>query len=416
MSAASKRGLNLRQWKEPSISKASISHTPIGNLWVPLRYLPGEPGTPAVQAGERVLQGQALTTLPIDGRPPVYAPLAGQIIDIQCIDHPYLGASTPCAVMHPDADSGPDTTRPLDTDSIQAQEILSRCKNAGIIDEIDGCYLAEKLRKGAQQGCAILVADALDDQPYCTSALRTLIERRTEVGRGTVLAAAAVGAARSCIAAYRPASVAPYLPLDADGVTVLELTGRYPCLSELMNQMNLWGGGIRIGVQAAAALARAVSTLSKQRSLMVTVGGPCLQRPVNFCTALGTLTSELIERCVFRRQPGLVIYGGAMTGRLGDLGQPVPLTPQMTSILLYPTPHSQGNGRCVGCGRCSEVCPMGLAPALIARVHSRGNDRAVKKLKADQCISCGCCSFVCPMGCEVTEAVCDAKGTLTTKG
>ena len=59
---------------------------------------------------------------------------------------------------------------------------------------------------------------------------------------------------------------------------------------------------------------------------------------------------------------------------------------------------------------------MGLAPALIARVHCRGNDRAVKKLKADQCISCGCCSFVCPMGCEVTEAVCDAKGTLTTKG
>ena len=42
--------------------------------------------------------------------------------------------------------------------------------------------------------------------------------------------------------------------------------------------------------------------------------------------------------------------GGVMTGRLGDFDHPVPLTPQMTSILLYPSPPPEGQGRCVGCG------------------------------------------------------------------
>ena len=109
--------------------------------------------------------------------------------------------------------------------------------------------------------------------------------------------------------------------------------------------MRLWGGGIRIGVQAAAALSRAVTSLSKQRSVMVTVGGPCVREAANFRTVTGTLASELIERCVLRREPRLIVYGGVMTGRLGDPDRPVPITPQMTSILLYPTHTLKGSGR-----------------------------------------------------------------------
>ena len=91
---------------------------------------------------------------------------------------------------------------------------------------------------------------------------------------------------------------------------------------------------------------------------MVTLGGPCLKTAVNFVVPLGTLTSELWERCVFRREPGMVVYGGVMTGRLGDFDHPVPLTSQMTSILLYPASLPEGQGRCVGCGRCDLRCPF----------------------------------------------------------
>lgn len=411
MSAWSGRGLNLRQWKEQSIAQPSILHRPQGKLWVPLRTQPNQSILPIVHSGDRVELGQALSHFAGSDLPAALAPLAGEVIGIQRLDHPYLGKGLDCALLRAE-DEMVDAADALDTDAIGPQEILSRCRNAGILDELDGTPLDQKLSRAAREGCTILVADALDDQPYCTSKLRTLIERPSDVGRGTVLAATAVGASRSCIAAYRPASVAPYLPLDVEGVPVLELTGRYPCLPELMEQMRLWGKGIRIGVQAAAALSRAVSSLSKQRSVMVTVGGPCVRTAANFRVVTGTLTSELIQQCAIRRKPGLVVYGGAMTGRLGYLEHPVPITPQMTSILLYPPPSKAGTGRCVGCGRCSEVCPMGLIPALIARAYYRGSDRSLKGLHSNRCIGCGCCSFVCPMGCDVSQAAYSAAHRL----
>ena len=405
VSALSKRGLKLRQWKEQSISQPSVFHRPKEEIWVPLRAQTKEKSFCAVSPGECVELGQVLSYTTGNGQPAVFAPLAGEVSDIRTLDHPYLGKELECAVLRPKPGIDVDHPPKLDVDSASSQEILSRCGNAGIIDELDGLPLAQKLAQAARDGCSILVVDALDDQPYCTSGLRTLIERRAEVGQGAVLAAAVAGASRSCIAAYRPAAVAPYLPLEAGGVSVLELTGRYPCLAELVDQMQLWGGGIRIGVQAAAALSQAVVSLTKQQSVMVTVGGPCVRTATNFRVTTGTLTSELIDQCALRREPGLIVYGGAMTGRPGELDRPVPITPQMTSILLYPTPPPQGAGRCVGCGRCSEVCPRGLVPALIARAQQNGNIRAVKGLAANRCIGCGCCSFVCPMGCDTAEAV-----------
>lgn len=405
MSALSKRGLKLRQWKEQSISQPSVFHRPRGELWVPLRAQAKEKAVCAVSPGECVQLGQALSHTVSDGLPAVFAPLAGEVAAVRTLDHPYLGRELECAVLRPEPELDVGHAPKLNVDSVSSKEILSRCGNAGIIDELDGRPLAQKLSQAAQDGCSILVVDALDDQPYCTSGLRTLIERQADVGQGAVLAAAVAGASRSCIAAYRPASVAPYLPLEAGGVSVLELTGRYPCVAELADQMQLWGGGIRIGVQAAAALSQAVVSLTKQRSVMVTVGGPCVRTATNFRVTTGTLTSELIDQCALRRQPGLVVYGGAMTGLPGELDQPVPITPQMTSILLYPAPPSQGAGRCVGCGRCSEVCPRGLVPALIARAQKSGKTRVFKGLGANRCIGCGCCSFVCPMGCDIAQAV-----------
>lgn len=412
MMKSSRRGLNLRQWKEQSIARPSLLHAPAGDLWLPLRRRGEEPFALTAEVGSRVERDQPVAVCRESSRAPIFAPAAGEIVSTETIPHPFFEEEVLCAVLRPEDTFPTDQTQPLNTDAIRPDEILSCCREAGLVDELDGMPLDRKLQRAARQGCSLLVADALDDQPYCTSRLRTLIEQADAVGAGTVLAATAVGAARSCIAAYRPSSVASHLPLEAGGVTVLELSGHYPCLPELKEQMSLWGGGIRIGAAAAAALFRAVTLCAKQHESMVTVGGPCVQTAVNFRVRTGTLAGELLERVSLRRAPGLLVVNGAMTGFAAELGRPLPILPGITSLLLYPEHKADASGRCVGCGRCVDVCPVGLVPALIARAVDRGGASAARRLMAQRCIGCGCCSFVCPAGCDVSRTVSEAAEVL----
>ena len=145
---------------------------------------------------------------------------------------------------------------------------------------------------------------------------------------------------------------------------------------------------------------------------MVTVGGPCVQTAVNFRVRTGTLAGELLERVSLRRAPGLLVVNGAMTGFAAELGRPLPILPGITSLLLYPEHKADASGRCVGCGRCVDVCPVGLVPALIARAVDRGGASAARRLMAQRCIGCGCCSFVCPAGCDVSRTVSEAAEVL----
>ena len=60
---------------------------------------------------------------------------------------------------------------------------------------------------------------------------------------------------------------------------------------------------------------------------------------------------------------------------------------------------------CIRCGKCNEVCPVGIMPASII------NDKKhAKELKIDKCIKCGLCSYVCPSKIEVREILESIKG------
>ena len=52
---------------------------------------------------------------------------------------------------------------------------------------------------------------------------------------------------------------------------------------------------------------------------------------------------------------------------------------------------------CIRCGRCNQVCPLGLTPQMMAVAAKRKDyDRYEKKLYGLECVGCGSCTFVCP--------------------
>jgi NAD-dependent dihydropyrimidine dehydrogenase PreA subunit len=50
------------------------------------------------------------------------------------------------------------------------------------------------------------------------------------------------------------------------------------------------------------------------------------------------------------------------------------------------------NTKCIGCGRCREVCPHGVFAA-----GENGNGRKVAIANKDACMECGACARNCPV-------------------
>ena len=52
--------------------------------------------------------------------------------------------------------------------------------------------------------------------------------------------------------------------------------------------------------------------------------------------------------------------------------------------------------QCIRCGKCGEVCPMGLQPFRIGQFVRADMLEETKECNVLDCIECGCCAFTCP--------------------
>jgi Na+-translocating ferredoxin:NAD+ oxidoreductase subunit C len=53
---------------------------------------------------------------------------------------------------------------------------------------------------------------------------------------------------------------------------------------------------------------------------------------------------------------------------------------------------------CIRCAKCTQVCPMGLEPYLLAQQAKLEKWEEAEKDKIMDCIECGSCLFECPSG------------------
>ena len=58
--------------------------------------------------------------------------------------------------------------------------------------------------------------------------------------------------------------------------------------------------------------------------------------------------------------------------------------------------HKGDETDCIRCGKCAQVCPMGLEPFLIGRLMRGQHIEELKSTQVLDCIECGCCAYTCP--------------------
>jgi electron transport complex protein RnfC len=289
---------------------------------------------------------------------------------------------------------------PRDIDTLSPEEILRAAEEADIVDETDGRPLAEKLREAMGSGTMLFI-DAIDDEPYVSSQMGPMLALRDQCAGGIRLAARALGTTDATVLVYRHISDSEVaIPRNIGGIPIKRVGGKYPAQcqmeEELAERYSGKGSWLLCGACAMIHLYRAAVEGRPQTTTFVTVAGNCVGFPRNVEAPLGTPVLELLKLCGLTERPTRVILGGPLTGTATEDLRNEKVELSTTAVLAIRDDKHEYSYTCIGCGRCTAVCPQGLNPMRILQELRRGNRRAVEELGIEDCTQCTCCSYICP--------------------
>ncbi len=287
-------------------------------------------------------------------------------------------------------------------------EIIMMAREARIIDEYDGQRLWKKLAAAARDGVSMVVADAMDDEPYISSQLALALQFGEELAQGLALAVRAVGASKSKIEIYRNLfDINTRIPTKISGVKVERIGGRYPAegrYGRYYKRDNV----LVLGSCALVFLRRAVFEGRRQNSTFITVSGDCVANPGNYELPLGCSVLQVLEAVGLIADPKRIVAGGAMTGFGVTEPDMVAVTPKTRGILAFADEFKDMGFSCIGCGHCTENCPEGLSPNFIYNTMQARHIKNLEITDAHLCTGCGTCSYVCPAKIDLVQIVAKA--------
>ena len=372
--------------KEPAASRPTLQLTRMPKLLLPLTDQNGQTRTPLCELYDTVMEGEPLT----DGDFPLFAPVTGVFAAVRTIDEAnYMELDA----LVLDREEVP----PADVFTLSPAEILDACRAAHVVDELDGQALADKLEAFAQSGASLLIADAVEDEPFCSAALVTLRQNGVFCADGLMLAALAAG-----IPDYKVllrAQPAVYKKLKAALPKGRLLRDRHDTYPHTVPE-----NAVTVGVQACLALYRACAFGERHGFATVTVAGSAVSSPANVHVPFGTTLADVFSLCGLETEPALIVLGDSFTGT-AVADDTFPVLPGVTCVLAFQNEKTPVVHACIGCGRCAAVCHKHLLPYEIARRVENLQFAKLPPLSPKECDGCNACTVVCPANRPVAELV-----------
>lgn len=122
---------------------------------------------------------------------------------------------------------------------------------------------------------------------------------------------------------------------------------------------------------------------------LITITGNAIANPIMINAKIGSLVKNIIDENIkfINNEPVLYAVNGLLTGNVLNIDDLI-VTSELNGIIIN-FQEEKKQSKCINCGKCLDVCPVGIDPNLIF------NKDKYPELK-NKCINCGLCTYICP--------------------
>lgn len=402
---------------------------------LPMQQHIGAPCTPTVKVGDTVKVGQVIGDSDKFISAPIHASISGKVTAIA--DTVLAnGKLAPAVTIESDGEMSlfEDIKPPVVNN---ADDFRKAVRDSGLVG-LGGAGFPSHVKFALSPDKPIdtIVVNAAECEPHITVDYRECLDNTLYIIRSLMIIKEYLNIPHAVIAVEdnKPAAIEKLQKVAdevGDGsIKVMALKSRYPQGAEKMIVYSATGRKIPLGklpadvgiivmnVTSTAFIGRYLETGKPLVSRSLTVDGSAIIKPQNVRVPIGTNLNELIDFCGgFKPDLDKVIAGGPMMGT-ALVNTNVPIIKSYNAVLAFSkgTIPEKPDNNCIRCGRCSQVCPMGLMPTNIMRSVKVRDFDGLKQSNVIACMQCGTCAYACPAGRPLVQYVVLAKDMLREEG
>lgn len=396
------------------------TYLPKGDLVFALNQHIGKPARPVVQKGDTVLAGQIIGEADGFVSANVVSSCSGVVKAVES-RRTVAGTLSPCIVVENDGNYtlAEGIGREIDAEMLSNQEILDKVKAAGIIG-LGGAGFPTHVKLAPKNPDEILyvIANGAECEPYITCDDQLMRTDAEEIVAGLKIMLRLFPNAEGVIVIEenKPEAIAAMEKACAGEakVRVQAVHTKYPQGGERSIMSVVAGKHIKLGmlpadvgcvvdnVATVQAIYRAVCKSEPLLERGFTVSGDGVKNPCNLIVKIGTSFSEVLEAAggFVEGDVEKLLCGGPMMG-IAMASLDVPICKNNNALTVFREDPVAAAERqqteCLRCGRCNQVCPLGLTPQMMAAAaRKKDYERYEKKLYGLECIACGSCTYICP--------------------